>query len=262
PYHEAVKNAERIEIELAEVLAQATLAFNKALAFNRDDREARELLSDLYADRFVDAEQRSDSESMAFFRNLVQRYHDGKYEHLFVESNPPGAEIVLYPYEQQGLVLAKGAASYRGTTPSEVRGLEPGSYVAELAAPGFRTCRYPVFLEKGKRWQGRVVLYRDEEIGPGFIFVPEGGFIRGGDENAFPSEAEQRKSLKDFFIMERHVTVRDYLEFIRDLDKKNRKEAEKRIPRRGSRVTAAPFGSESRTRCPLPARTGSYLPSW
>jgi hypothetical protein len=66
-----------------------------------------------------------------------------------------------------------------GETPIRNLPLEMGSYLVVLKKEGYRDVRYPVYITRSFHWDGRVALYTDEEIGPGFVYVPAGPFLEG-----------------------------------------------------------------------------------
>ena len=119
---------------------------------------------------------------------LVAAFHDGRYEKelqgdgtLDLVSDPPGAEVWIHDLEEVDLQLVPAGARKLGITPLEGVTLPMGSYLLELRKEGCRDARYPVFVSRNRRWEGSVRLYADEEIGEGFVLVPGGPFLLGGD---------------------------------------------------------------------------------
>ena len=86
--------------------------------------------------------------------------------------------------ETGGLVLL----SMRKTSGLGPVPLAMGSYVVVLKKEGYRDVRYPVYLSRNREWAGKVNLYTDEEIGPGFLYdafvvSPDSGDVFGSRGN-------------------------------------------------------------------------------
>ena len=59
-------------------------------------------------------------------------------------------------------------------------------------------------------------LFREEEIPPGFVYVPAGGFYCGGDRDAEQGLDPEWKEVDGFFMGRREVTFDEYLKFLAD----------------------------------------------
>lgn len=218
--------------------AEVVSVLGAALAFSSDEPGAREALADYYWDRLQEAEENLQEDDVAFYANLVAAYHDGKYERelrgdgsLTLVSDPPGAEVRLYELREQDLQWVPVDGRSLGTTPLKPVELPMGSYLVVLEKKGFRDVRYPVYISRNRDWVGSVRLYADEEIGDGFVYVPGGSFVCGGDpETRGWSLPRKHIEVPDLFVACHPVTVGDYLEFLNDLDDPD--EAEARAPRR------------------------------
>ncbi|MFC2172860.1 SUMF1/EgtB/PvdO family nonheme iron enzyme, partial [Acidobacteriota bacterium] len=238
PYYQVRERTRQLKQQSVELFSKANNALTDALALKADNQEARSLLADLYFDKYKEAENAGQIVQRELFRNLVERYHDGKYgEQLYgtsglcLHTNPPGARVILSKYVETDLILTPTEPRDLGITPIKAQGLGSGSYLIEILHDEFRTCKYPILLERGTTWEGKVNLYTEEEIGKDFTYIPAGPFISGGDLLTQGSEDRKVRYLNDYFIMERHITQDEYLAFINELDKKNSKKADKRIPR-------------------------------
>jgi len=211
----------------------------RALEYEDDHPAARELLADYYWDRFLAAEARFDDDEVAFFTSRVARYHDGKYGRelggagsLTLTSNPSGAEVWLYELLDEGPILVERNEHHLGTTPLAETALARGSYLVILKREGYRDTRYPVHITRNKAWSGEVNLCTEEEIGQGFLHVPAGPFVMGGDPESPTSLARSELLVTDFFLAQHPVTMGEYLEFLNDLARTDGMEAAKgRSPR-------------------------------
>ncbi|MFC2172703.1 SUMF1/EgtB/PvdO family nonheme iron enzyme [Acidobacteriota bacterium] len=232
----------RMEVARAKFVKTSTeivTTMASALGFERDNANAREILTDFYMDRFEDAEHKRHKEDADFYRELVASYDDGKYARkleghgsLSLNSNPAGAEVWLHELTEEDLQLVPGKGKRLGKTPFDPVQLAMGSYLIILKKEGFRDVRYPVYISRNREWEGSVDLYSDAEIGEGYVYVPAGPFIQGGDEETrgwcLPHAEPQ---IESFFISILPVALNEYLEFLNDVAKKDIDEALKLSPR-------------------------------
>jgi len=75
-----------------------------------------------------------------------------------------------------------------------------------------------------------VNLYTEAEIGDGFVYVPGGPFIMGGDPEAIDALPRQEVHVPDFAIARFPVTMSEYCEYLNALDRDDKLEAERRAP--------------------------------
>ena len=226
---------------LVETGSEVVTTLGAALAVDGDHPAARELLADFYWDRFCDAEDKLDDDGCAFYAKLVATYHGGKYARqlggdgsLELASDPPGAEVILHRYRERGFVLRADDAGERlGETPLGPTTVAMGSYLLVLRAPGCRDVRYPVYISRNRDWRGTVNLYRDGDIGAGFVYVPAGPYISGGDPDTRGwSGPRCEPDLGDFAIAADPVTLAEYLQFLDHLAAADLDQALARSPRR------------------------------
>src|SRR5262249_5500153 len=138
-------------------------------------------------------EEQRQPASQVYYEALVAEHDvDGEYSisigaaaHLSLRSDPPGAHVIARRYFERDRILVPGDEQYLGMTPVDGARLEPGSWLLTLKAGGFRDVRYPVLLGRGAHHRAEVNLYTDDEIGAGYVYVPAGGAILGGDLEAY-----------------------------------------------------------------------------
>ncbi len=221
------QRAAEADREAGRALAEAIELYTKAIGYDAECADAHRGLADLYWGRARVAEQERRPATQVYYEALVTD-HDvgGTYAELLkadarlsLRSNPPGAHVIAQRYAERDHVLVLGEERYLGRTPLEDARLEPGSYVITLKATGYRDVRYPVFVARGGRHEGVVNLYSDDEIGHGFVYVPGGAAIFGGDPDAVDPLARQEIVVPDFAIAEFPVTLREYCAFLDHLDK-------------------------------------------
>jgi formylglycine-generating enzyme required for sulfatase activity/tRNA A-37 threonylcarbamoyl transferase component Bud32 len=230
------------ERQAAETLAEAIDYYTKALGYDAESSDAHLGLAELYWSRARAAEKEGRDAQRIHYEALVSEHDDGRYQALMtakaelsIVSEPPGATALAYRYVESDRVLVAGSPQLLGACPVRHAELEPGSYLIVLELAG-RRARYPVALARGARHEAKVRLFREAEIGEGFVHVPAGSVTLGGDPDAIDPIPRQEISVADFAIAKFPVTVREYCEFLDDIQKQNPELALKRAPheKRGS----------------------------
>jgi len=241
--------------ESALQLAQAIELFTKALGYDNECEPAHRGLADLYWSRALSAERDRRPATQIYYEALVLEHDTGHYAELIradarlsLASKPSGAQVFAQRYSERDRVLTTGEERFLGRTPFQDVRLDPGSYLITLKAPGFRDVRYPVSVARGGRHEGKVNLYTEEEIGPGFVYVPGGAVTLGGDPEAFDPIARQAVQVNDFAISEFPVTLREYLAFLDELSVSDPELAAKRAchDMRGSEGYLVSRGAQGR----------------
>lgn len=229
-----ITDAER---EAGLALAQAIELYTKALGYDTDCAQAHRGLADLYWSRAIAAERLREPATQVYYEALVLEHDDGHYAamiradaRLSLESNPSGAQVFAQRFTERERVLVPAEERLLGRTPFKDARLEPASYLITLKAPGYRDTRYPISLGRGGHHEGSVNLYRESEIGAGFIHIPAGKTVLGGDPDAIDPIARQEVQVGDFAIAEFPVTLRDYCAFLDDLQRVDPELAKKRAP--------------------------------
>ncbi len=239
PVYEAEDRCRDARRRLTETASEVVAVLTEALGFERENRNALELLADYYWDCLREAEKNQDAEQVDFFGKLVARYHGGKYRRelsgegvLSLHSDPPGAEVELYRLEEKRLILEPVHERSLGRTPIEGVSLPMGSYLVTVRKEGYREVRYPVYISRNRNWWGEVHLYTEGETGEAFVHVPAGPFIQGGDPQSSWSQPRSEPFVDDFYIALHPVTLAEYMEFLDALAEHDFEAALKRAPRR------------------------------
>ncbi len=213
-----------------------------AAALGQDDNhpEARVLIADYFWEQFLDAESRHDVQNCAYFGQLVSAFDDGKYAEqlrgdgsLELDSDPSGAEVWLHEMVEQELRLESANGRHLGQTPLGPVPLPMRNYLVVLRREGLADTRYPVLITRNHGWSARVRLYTREQIGPGFVHVPGGPFMQGGDTAiqgwCLPAG---RPEVGDFFISQHPVTMEEYVAFLNDLVQSDPEAALRHAPKK------------------------------
>jgi serine/threonine protein kinase/formylglycine-generating enzyme required for sulfatase activity len=250
-----------LEDEAARVRQQRIRSFNEATsllhsAINIDEScsAARETLANLYWNRFEEAERAGNADDMLIYRDLVERYHQGAFTEVLegkgvlqVHSEPPGAEVTLSRIVESGRRLAEQGAEACGTTPLRLE-LPIGNHLLILRKPGCRDTRYPVSMERCARLTAKINLYGDAEIGAGFIHVPAGEVLLGGDAAAPGSLEASHRYVSDVFIGEHPVTFEEYCRFLDDLRAANDQHLAEMLPHTEKEGACVELGEDGKYR--------------
>ncbi len=222
--------------------------------------EASESLGAIAWARLVEAEAEGDREAAARFEALLREAAPERYARelrgdgtVTLRTDPPGAEVEALRYEEEGGRLVARPLQVLGTTPIEKAPLPMGSYLLLVRKEGFRDVRYPILVERGEddpstgpetgAGAGPVPLLTDRQIGEGYVWVPPGEAILGGDPKAPYAWSRRKRWVPGFCLAEREVTFREYREFLGALLARGvpAAEVEARCPRR-SGVGGATWG--------------------
>ncbi|MHC4410794.1 MAG: serine/threonine-protein kinase, partial [Planctomycetota bacterium] len=188
---EARRRFDTLQTEVALAFAETTHFLNAALTQEADNPTARAALSDLWQQRLAEAERRTDAADTAHAMAMAERYADQPIPSdgsLSLTSEPGGAEVLLYRYEEVDGVLTPQHEQHLGRTPIGPVPLAMGSYLCVLRKEGLPDTRYPIQVTRGHAWGGEVNLRTAEEIGEGFVFVPGGPFTYGEDRDTETKE--------------------------------------------------------------------------
>ena len=83
---------------------------------------------------------------------------------------------------------------------------DPGSYLLLIRRRGFADQRYPMVVPRGGEAKGSLSLQPTDAVPPGFVFIPEGPFVYGGDPAASSPGPKQILRLEGFCIGRKEVT--------------------------------------------------------
>ena len=115
-----------------------------------------------------------------------------------------------------------------GTTPLRGVSLPMGSYLLLLRHPGMECTRYPVLIERQEHDRARVPipLCTAAQIGDGFVYVPPGESILGGDDEAYNAKPRHRRWIDGFCLATRETTLDEYRACLDDELRSGRRTAE------------------------------------
>ena len=263
--HELKLEGWGLEDQAVQVRQQRMQLFNEATALlhsaiNVDETcvAAKEALAELYWVRFEEAERSGNTDDMIIYESLVERYQQGRHTRLLagrgevsLDSDPPGAQVLVSRMVERNRRLVPDAAQAAGTTPLRFE-LPIGYYRITLRKDGYRDTIYPVRVERCDRHLARVNLYRDAEIGDGFVFLPAGECIVGGDPAAPGGLPLGRRYIRDLFVSRYPVSFRDYCRFLDDRRRAGDPDLEQWLPRTEKEGACVELGADGNFR-PAPS---------
>ncbi len=215
---------ERMAVLKGRRFADAVNKFVSALEFESDNREAREVLAQLYWGRFLEAEEKGDQAGVNYFLATAKFFNDGVLDEalkgdgtLTLETDPPGATVLLSRYRERGRILRPERIESFPASEGGRRTIPMGSYLLELDAPGKARTRLPLLVRRGEDRLVEGRMFTDDEIGEGFVHVPAGPFVSGGDPHALAPKPRSAQVLPDYFIAVFPVTCRAYLAYLNSL---------------------------------------------
>lgn len=236
----AQERAAQIEDAAQDAFDALVGACEAALSHDPDGVEAPKLLAEAWWTRLQEAESEGDHRFARHCANRVRAWdRTGVSAQLdapgavSLRTTPEGAEVIAQPVRTEGLVWSLGPPRRLGTTPLHRVALPQGSWVLTLKSPGHPDTVYPVHLTRGWHWDAGVSipLYRQEEIGDGWCYVPAGPFIYGGDPDGDGSGPTERPWVAGYFVSELPLSMADWLEWVNALHAEDPDEAWRRVPR-------------------------------
>ncbi|MEL6183814.1 MAG: SUMF1/EgtB/PvdO family nonheme iron enzyme, partial [Myxococcota bacterium] len=230
-----------LKVEAVGAFEEAEAAFLRALGEVPDDFDARAALAALYFERFVEAEHIRDREGQRYFRRLVARYDDGVWakvlegrSRLSVVVEPSDVEISVERYELEARVLIPRDEQRLGTGVGEAR-LPLGSYRLVLRRPGDQIVVRPLVVGRAEAVDVPVRYRGRDEVGEGFVLVPAGPAVLGGDPVAHGALERHTEDLDEFAIARFPVTCDEYLAFLDALAQEDPEVALRHVPRARSK---------------------------
>ena len=225
--------AEEKRVALARQRAEVEERLWSALTISPGLPEARSALAEIQRELLVEAEESRDRaaahEREAWLRELDDGTHASFLEGtgtISLQTEPPGALVKLYRWEERGRVLHPVFVEDLGRTPIERVPLGRGSWLVELTASGTATVRLPVSLRREEHWENApmsgmrraVPLPSQADLGPDEIFVPAGWAVLGGRDGAH-ALPRRRAWVEGFVISRFPVTIGEWQTYLRDLVK-------------------------------------------
>lgn len=221
PLWEAEDRVRRLQVERRSYWWDAIEAAAEAW-FLDSTSEARRTMAELWWLRLREAEATGDGTLLQLARERVQALDDGHYARMLhspgtltVEVEPPGtaARVLVQRFVERERRLVPETLS---THPAPLRklALEAGSYLITVQAEGAPPVPCPVVIRRLHHHSQRVRVYRQREIGEGWVVMPSGPFQLGGDPGARQPLDACAPFLPDRFVKRTLVTTAEYKAFL------------------------------------------------
>ena len=214
----------------------------------------------MYSNRIIYARRERDPIVEVYFSELLERIDDtGAFmaklsgpARVTITSQPPGAELIVWPLRLRDRRLVEGDPIPLGTSPAAGVELPAGRYLLCAQRPGAPSVVKAVRLEPASVATFHLDVPAADEHREGFVYVPGGSATLGGDRNAFPPRPEQPLFVPGFFCARLPVTFGEYLEWLDVLQQQDPREALARAPQlRASDGMLATFDQERGRWCPV-----------
>ena len=140
---------------------------------------------------------------------------------LSVETVPPGAKLFLYEVRLvEGAFSLEGVQALGRTPLAAPPELAPGEYLIKLHANERVETTIPVRIEPGRATRLTLELPALDGVPPGFLFVPPGEFLAGGDPLAVRPlfRTPEPVWVDGFFVGQYEVRVKEYVDFLAELE--------------------------------------------
>lgn len=191
-----------------------------------DLTEAHTRLADVYQRKHRRAESRNEHRTAHLYEVLLASHDQGEHQAYLkghgavtLQTDPPGADVVLFAYTPHRRRLRAQYVRHLGTTPIQAQALPMGSYLLAIQAPGHATVRCPIHVKRQQHWNINHPIHLPPlgTISATEAYVPAGPFDAGGDPNAYQSLPRQSVWIDGFLMQRCPVTNHQYLQFLNDL---------------------------------------------
>ena len=228
----------KVDQELNELVERALGLLFRTIALNPEHPHASEALASLAYRRFVDAERERDQRNADFFAASTREFDThGHYTRLMdgpttldINIDAPGYQAFLRPMETYNHDLALQSVRSIGEAPVHLGTLPRGSWLLTLKKLGEPAVRLPLFARPQAPLIVKVETLRARKLPKGFIYANEGESVIGGDSQALDSLRFRIQTVPAFAAAATHVTIDDYLEWLRYLDEQGKNLAETHLP--------------------------------
>ena len=228
--------------ELKPWLGRAAQQLETALMLDPGHRGLQDRFADLLYQRALLAEREGNGdERQELLRRMSLYDRDGSRRarwlapgHVTLRTSPAATRLTLGRYVMQGSrYRLKRIAAGRSLT------LPPGSYLAELHAPGRARVRVPFVVGRRERLDLVLELPPADQVPPGFVYVPPGRFLFGsaapdGQRRDFLHTVPLHGARTGGYLIARHeTTFGEWLKYLEALPVEKRRDATPRVDRGG-----------------------------
>jgi serine/threonine-protein kinase len=216
----------------------AVRELTKALAYVPDLQTARETLARLYWSRYELAEREDHRRDQIHYLSLLRQYDDGTYLNrihdnapVSIYTQPRQAAVFFSTYDEVDRCQVPLDPQFLGYSQLPEFFLRRGSYLLQIKHPHWPLIRMPISIQRADPVSVHITFPPRDRFRPGFVYIPSGTSIIGGDPEAVDPFPLARVDVSAFFLQQFPVTFGEYLEFLNELAFQDPTQAEERAPR-------------------------------
>ena len=250
---------------------EAERAYQGALSFYREHKEASARLAYLYSTALEEALARRESREVRRLRAAHAEHQKCEYEGLLggeakvqvrLTQSLPNAQVeVSALLEREGRLMEEPSTAH-GVAPLDLS-LPEGRALIKVSARGYAEARFPLACQPQQLTSLEAKLYPSDQIPTGLCYIPPGEVTLGGDPECSSALGERFVRLGPYAIRERLVTCQEYLNFLHALWRYNPKLAKQRAPRDlALRVRLWPLDDVQGFTLPSPNKLRQWRPQW
>ena len=229
---------DRLDLEYVRLTARVEELLREALRQDPKHRAARRMLADHTWARLKDAEHTGDLRAAVQLEEDLRALDEPDVVRMLdapalvrVDAKPAAEWVRLRPSTERDRRLHPGPGEELGRTPVEAVEVRPGRCLLEVGGEGKATARFALRLGRGETADVGVRLFGLDDVGEGFVHIPAGRALIGGDRQATNSLAAVIVDLPDYAMAIHPVRMSEYLEFLHALADDDPDEAWARAPR-------------------------------
>ena len=137
------------------------------------------------------------------------------------------------------------------------------TWQVRVERPGFHSIEAPIFSGRGEDRELEWRLHPEGTIAEGFVQIPAGTFIMGGDPNTFESVPRCEPFVEDFAMSVLPVTWSDYIEYLEDLHRSDPASVAEVMPRESKASEAMwEMGEDGRVQFALTPEDAEKRKNW
>ncbi|MEE2786365.1 MAG: SUMF1/EgtB/PvdO family nonheme iron enzyme [Myxococcota bacterium] len=227
------KQTEDLAHEIADIETKIESALGRAIESYPQHEDARLKLSLFHAGQYRVFRALEDRRSAARHLTAIHQYgHGAKLAFspdvpLTIQTGDMKCSVYLCPLDEEDRRLVPASRQRVGTTPFS-GAVPPGHHVIQLEPQSGRAITLSISVWQADRLNFDIDIPSDVVLGPDFVLIPSGPFLRGHDPMSVNGRPSARPNLKTFAIGRYPVTCGEYRDFLASLDDE---EVRLRIPR-------------------------------
>ncbi|MCA8959557.1 MAG: SUMF1/EgtB/PvdO family nonheme iron enzyme [Planctomycetes bacterium] len=230
---------DQLEARAVEARSAALLALREGRQLDPESPEIALRLSELYVEELHEADRKDDRLRQRYLARELGSLGLAENERLWkgvggleLRSNPPAERAVVSALAERERKLVPVEPRELRATPFRWTDLPIGPYQVELRHPAYPPLVTSVRIQRGQTIQLDLTFRTPEETGTGFVHVPPGPAIVGGDPTALESLDFAETWVEEYAIGRFSVTIEEYFDFLRHVESQDPQAALRLAPRK------------------------------